>query len=107
MVSVGFWPLTRKLSTGLALWTFALISLPRVYLGGHYPIDVLASVVLGSVILAAIWPWRGTPTVCNWLVCEGPVSRSRNVFLLLWIIELADGFRGAELLFSLAQRLLA
>lgn len=106
IVSAGLWPVAPKVSTGLMLWTFALISLPRMYLGGHYPIDVIASVILGVAVLASIWQWNPTPAVRAWSVCEGKEARIRNLVLGLWVLELADGFRGAEFLFNIAQRLM-
>jgi undecaprenyl-diphosphatase len=39
---------------GVALWA-ALVGLSRVYLGVHYPSDVLASVAVGGLCLLAAW----------------------------------------------------
>lgn len=39
---------------GAALWVL-LIALSRVYLGAHYPSDVLASLALGTIWLVIVW----------------------------------------------------
>jgi membrane-associated phospholipid phosphatase len=105
MVSVGFWPISRKVSLALAAWTLVFVSFPRMYLGGHYPIDVVFSVVLGLMIIVAIWNWPIISNVGNWLILESRQTRFRNALLFLWIIELGDGFRGAEFLAKMTIRL--
>lgn len=71
-------------------------------MGGHYPIDVLASLVLGGVVLAAIWWWPVPQSISAWLVCKGPKARVRQLLLFLWIVELGWGFRATEFLVSTA-----
>lgn len=51
-------------------WVLTLISVPRVYVGGHYPIHVLASLVLVIVVLALIWRWH-VPDTCTTLKTFG------------------------------------
>jgi membrane-associated phospholipid phosphatase len=107
IIAAGFWPLNRLFS----LWSTALvilvISLPRVYVGGHYPIDVLVSCALGTVALLLVWrcptpavisKWLAQPTVKNGLV--------RDCLFFLWTFELGEGFRGTELLLSATGRIL-
>ena len=105
MVAVGFWPLRRDLSIALALWTVISVSLPRVYLGGHYPIDVLASMILVFAVLGATWKWQVPPSLAKWLVSVAPRIGMRNLFLSIWIFELAEGFRVTEFLVNRAGRL--
>src|SRR5580658_4439149 len=52
IVAAGFWPFKRWLSALLMLWVLLAISAPRIYVGGHYPIDVIAAILLAG---AAIW----------------------------------------------------
>jgi undecaprenyl-diphosphatase len=105
MVSIGIWPISRKVSVALAAWTLAFISFPRLYLGGHYPIDVVFSVVLGLMIIVGIWNWPIISAAGDWLILESRQTRFRNALLSLWIIELGDGFRGAEFLAKMTVRL--
>jgi undecaprenyl-diphosphatase len=105
MVSLGFWPIVRKLAAGLVLWTFIFVSLPRVYLGGHYPIDIFASITLGGLVFAVIWQWSVPSAIRDWLVDGGAPRKIRNLLLLVWVIELGEGFRVTESLVSMAGRL--
>lgn len=105
MVSLGIWPIARRPAIALALWTLFCVSFPRVYLGGHYPIDVLASLALGVLVLGVIWRWPVPPSVRDWLVQGGVPAKVRNLLFFIWIIELADGFRATETLVNMATRL--
>ncbi len=52
-IAVGFWLLTQKRGTSLALLIWAtLISYSRIYLGVHYPLDVITGAIVG--ILGAL-----------------------------------------------------
>jgi undecaprenyl-diphosphatase len=104
MVAASFWPLSRRLSACFSVLAVLLISLPRVYVGGHYPIDVLASLILGIVVLMAMWQWAVPATVSHWLVKAGPGAIIRELFFFLWTVELADGFRGTTSLIGAARR---
>ncbi len=70
-VAAGFWPLSRWVSLILSAAVQGMISLPRVYVGGHYPIDVLASLLLTLLILPLAWRWRVPEAVTNWLNEKG------------------------------------
>jgi undecaprenyl-diphosphatase len=63
-LSVPIWAYSRWLGAFAMLWTLLLICLPRIYLGYHYPSDVLAGGVLGIVlmpILSAAFAWTRWP----------------------------------------------
>ncbi len=106
MVAAGLWPLSRRASLWLSLGVLVLISLPRVYVGGHYPIDVLASMVLGTIVLALIWCWHLSEPVGNWLVQTGPAAFVREFLLILWIFELGEGFSGGTNILNHAEHYL-
>jgi membrane-associated phospholipid phosphatase len=106
-VATGFWPLRRDLSIVLALWTLICVSLPRVYLGGHYPIDILASMILGLGVLAALWRWPLPAGIDNWLNRKGRKAVVRNILFSIWMIELTEGFRISEFIVNAASRLAA
>ena len=49
-IAVGYYVLTKNKSAGLALLLWAsLISYSRIYLGAHYPLDVIVGAFVGSV----------------------------------------------------------
>ncbi len=56
------------------------ISLSRIYLGVHFPHDVLAGWMIGAVLLAA-FIWVG-PGLARWFVPRPPVTQIAAVFLL-------------------------
>ena len=54
-LAAGIWLVSRKLG-GIALVLAAIEGFSRVYLGQHYPHDVVAGLVLSCVILFGGWP---------------------------------------------------
>lgn len=49
-IAIGFYLLTKNKSAGMALVLWAsIISYSRIYLGAHYPLDVLVGALVGSV----------------------------------------------------------
>jgi membrane-associated phospholipid phosphatase len=95
IVAAGLWPFKRWVSAILMLWVLLAISLPRVYVGGHYPVDVLASILLAAI---AIWTAR---LICSNARTSALFERiiSKKMFLesllFLWLFELAEGFRSS------------
>ena len=92
LVATGFWPFRRWLSLLLTVCVFLLISMPRIYIGGHYPIDIIAAIL-----------WAAAATGVARLICARPetamflkriVSKGLlvEVFLFLWLFELGNGF---------------
>jgi undecaprenyl-diphosphatase len=105
LTALGFWPINRMLSFSLSSATLLLISLPRLYVGGHYPVDVLFSCILSMFTLLAAWRWV-TPRIKK-LTNHGfavpqPLGR---LLLFLWLFELGEGFHGSELLVSYIHHL--
>jgi len=106
MTAVGFWPLNRRLSLCLSGMALLLVSFPRVYVGGHYPIDVLFSCLLGILVLAAVWRSplmaSGPPKTVK---RKGAGGLFREFVFFLWVFELGEGFRSVELLFSAVRHM--
>jgi membrane-associated phospholipid phosphatase len=57
--TAGVAPLLQRAAAGLALVLVAAVALSRVYLGVHYPADVVAGVLLGTGW--AVFVARGVP----------------------------------------------
>jgi len=53
-LSVPIWWRSRWLGAAAMLWTVLLIALPRVYLGYHFPSDVIAGAVLGVIVMVLL-----------------------------------------------------
>lgn len=97
-VGAGFWPMRRRLSIALCLLALACVSLPRIYLGGHYPIDVLFSCTLGIIALLVAFRCKIPSVVSRWLMFQGPGTALRDWLFFLWVFELGEGFRGTEMI---------
>ena len=102
MVALSFASLSRRMCSILVVFTLTAISFPRIYLGGHYPIDVLASIILALVaaILARLCSARpGMSHFLEWAATRGRVT---EFFVFAWLFELGEGFRsGMDLLRTL------
>lgn len=92
VVAAGIWPLKKWLSVVLGVLVLLLISLPRIYVGGHYPIDVLASLLLVVLVLPLVWRWPVPEPVSRWLVTQEPSRIIREVLVILWVFELGESF---------------
>lgn len=58
-LSVPIWWRSRWLGAAAMLWTVLLIALPRVYLGYHFPSDVIAGAILGVVVMVVLCRFIG------------------------------------------------
>jgi undecaprenyl-diphosphatase len=105
-VAAGLWTFNRSLSLGLALLALGIVSVPRIYLGGHYPIDVAASMLLAIFALTLIRHWRLPVAIAERLDARGPGTAVREFLLILWIFELGEGFRGTMSILINVNRLL-
>lgn len=54
-LSLAVWRESRLGGALAMLWTLLVVCLPRIYLGFHYPSDVIGGIVLGAVIMPATW----------------------------------------------------
>jgi membrane-associated phospholipid phosphatase len=96
IVSLGLLRLNKVAGVLLVPFTFLIISLPRIYVGGHYPIDVAGSILLALLSLIAIdllLANRRVTEAFRWAASRGQDS---EIFFFLWLYELADGFRSAQ-----------
>ncbi len=103
-IGAGFWPLNRRLSVLLSVMALLFISFPRVYAGGHYPVDVLFSCILGVLVLVSMWRWPVFASMSNWPPARNLPGALQELIFFLWVFELGEGFRSVELLTSVARR---
>lgn len=53
---VPIWRYSRPLGLAAMLWTLVVIGLPRIYLGYHYPSDVLGGAIFGVGLMLLLEP---------------------------------------------------
>jgi undecaprenyl-diphosphatase len=70
-VAAGLWLVSRRLGV-VALAAAMLMAFARVYVGAHYPIDVVVGLVFGAVVVLA----GSVPTRPLLIVLVGVVARS-------------------------------
>jgi membrane-associated phospholipid phosphatase len=98
VVALGLWPIDRRWSVGLVLTTLACISLPRIYIGGHYAVDVVFSCLLAFLVFAIPWRWSLMDKASAWVLKQYERTSFASWIFLLWVFELGEEFRGSELL---------
>lgn len=95
-VAAGMFSLNRVVGSALWVGVALLVSLPRVYVGGHYPSDVLVGLVLGlagyfgarTFLEPYLCPYLGRLLeVSTWLRLAG------ELVVFFWILQMAVEFR--------------
>jgi undecaprenyl-diphosphatase len=69
-MAMGVWFRFRKLGWLLLGWSIVVISLPRLYLGLHYPSDILGGAALGMGLVALVRRFTPLPAVEYVLLAE-------------------------------------
>jgi membrane-associated phospholipid phosphatase len=95
IVAAGLWPFKRWLSALLMVWVLLTISLPRVFVGGHYPVDVLAAILVAAITLWTTWRICATARISALLKRILSKGIILELCLFLWLFELAEGFRSS------------
>jgi len=57
-LAAGLWLVSPLVGAFAFLHAAVLVSLPRIYVGLHFPTDILAGACLGVTAMAVIWTWR-------------------------------------------------
>jgi membrane-associated phospholipid phosphatase len=104
LVAAGLWPLKRWLSVALMALALLVISLPRVYTGGHHPVDIVAALLLAIVALWAVRRAGAHPGISARLERMSSLGWGGELLLFLWLFELANGFRSSFWVASLVVR---
>jgi membrane-associated phospholipid phosphatase len=95
-VAAGIFSLNRVVGSALWVGVALLVSLPRIYVGGHYPSDIFAGVVLGVLgYVAARTLFE--PFFCSYLGRLFERNSWPQVLgefvVFVWILQIADEFR--------------
>lgn len=95
-IAIGIFSLNRITGAVLLAVTPLIVSLPRMYVGGHYLTDVLAGLLIGLVAFG-IARIAIDGTLSAWIISTGSRSGWRRILLemcvFLWIFEVAVSFR--------------
>lgn len=95
-IAAGIYSLYKRAGAWLWFAVVALVSLPRIYLGGHYPSDVLAGLACGEAgyLLARSaekWQTHVWPTLQkSW------PRLAVTILVFMWVHEIATDFRGVK-----------
>ena len=111
-LSVPLWRRAAWLGVAAMLWTALVICLPRIYLGYHYPSDVLAGAILGVIcmlLLSALARRTRLPDQAVRLADQRPAAFYAVAFIVCF--ELATLFADARHLlldvYAVARMMLA
>jgi undecaprenyl-diphosphatase len=87
-MAMGVWFRFRKLGWVLLGWSIVVISLPRLYLGLHYPSDILGGAALGMGLVALVRRFTPLPAVEYVLLAERrrPALFYGGAFMLSYLI---------------------
>jgi PAP2 superfamily len=58
-IALGTLWLRRPWGIALLIWSLAVVAFPRLYVGYHYPLDILGGMTVATVSLAILWWARG------------------------------------------------
>jgi undecaprenyl-diphosphatase len=95
-VAAGIFSLHRAVGSALWIGVGMLVSLPRLYVGGHYPTDVLAGLVLGlfGYFIARTFLESFLSLHLERLLDQGKWPHLLGEFVVfIWILETAVEFR--------------
>jgi undecaprenyl-diphosphatase len=111
-LSVGLCFVSRKLGLLATLYVAGTICFPRVYLGYHYPTDILVGMLIGSFCayafnLAATRRWLAAP-VLRWERSSPQSFYMALFFLTFQYATMFDSLRASAMsLYHVAEKLLA
>ena len=106
-LSTGFFFVSKKAGVITLLYSIILIFFPRVYLGYHYPTDILAGAFLGASITFIFNRSRFIKKVISKKIIPFSEAYQPYFYAMLFVItfEIADLFAGSRNLLSFLYHL--
>ena len=86
-LSVPLWRRSHWLGAAAALWTVLVICLPRVYLGYHWPSDVVAGAAMGVVLMLVLCRLIGATALPDGAI-RFSASHPPAFYALAWLFSL-------------------
>jgi undecaprenyl-diphosphatase len=103
-LGMGLWLISRRL--GAIALAYALLGacFPRVYVGIHYPTDILAGAALGiGIACFGMVDWIRNAVIHPMLYWQEHYPASFNAFLFLFSFEIAEQFDSVRTLYHGAK----
>jgi undecaprenyl-diphosphatase len=101
-VAAGLWMVSRRLGTWAIAYA-ALISLPRVYLGFHFPTDILGGALVGTLVVAYISKIARLRSVARWVLNRANRNSAYLYsFLFIFTFEIGESFNSLQRILFLA-----
>jgi undecaprenyl-diphosphatase len=98
----------RALGVAACLWTIVVICLPRIYLGYHYPSDIIAGALVGTLIMIPVMrvPLPSTiPSILGRIQVKHPGLVFAGIFLLT--LQMSTMFENSRRLLAGAVQVFA
>ena len=91
-LSVPLWMRSRWLGAAAAVWTLLLICLPLVYLGDHWPSDIVAGAVVGVALMLLLCRLIGAAGLPDRVV-RFSATHSPAFYAIAWLVALEIAVR--------------
>jgi len=105
-LSVPLWTRSRWLGAAAAVWTLLAICLPLLYLGDHWPSDIVAGTVVGVALMLLLCRSIGATGLPD-RVLRFSATHPPAFYAIAWLValEIAVRFGGVQAYFTDAARL--
>jgi undecaprenyl-diphosphatase len=105
-LSVPLWMRSRWLGAAATVWTLLAICLPLLYLGDHWPSDIVAGAVIGVALMLLLWRPIGATGLPD-RVLRFSQSHPPAFYAIAWLValEIAVRFDGVQAYVTGAARL--
>lgn len=106
-LATGLFCASRKLGLLALIYTSLIISFPRIYLGLHYPTDIIAGAMLGASLALCLQHRYAVRTIG--LPIQNYAARAPTIFYPLFFLltyQIADMFNGARAFIKVAEILI-